>query len=454
MCLTRTGGKLLRAVRWLGVAVLLAGVSLGMFQPKASAQSAADSSHEISRPKIDGVYTLPPEKLKVAIEYTRIRTSLEFGETVWSILQVILLLVLGAAVGMRRLAERASRRFVVQAFVFFFLFSAATELLSLPLYLYGHHTAVAYGQSVQSWASWCGDWAKEFALNWFIGGFIVLLLFRVIKRSPARWWLWFWFPAMASVIFGVFVTPVLIDPLFNKFEPLEQSNPALVEQLERVVARGGITIPPDRMFLMKASEKVTGLNAYVTGIGASKRVVVWDTSIAKATPDEIAFIFGHEMGHYVLNHIYLGLAFAGVVMLVLFWVGFHCVQWLLRRFGSIWGIKTQQDWATLAVIVPVMLTLAFLSEPVINGFSRWEEHAADVYGQEAIHGIVADPQEVAAHSFQVLGEESLDDPTPHPLLEFWTFSHPSIADRKAFAAAYDPWNASGVPEAGPKYFKK
>jgi Zn-dependent protease with chaperone function len=260
---------------------------------------------------------------------------------------------------------------------------------------------------------------------------------------------------MTSVIFGIFVAPVFIDPLFNSFEPLSKSNPALVDQLEKVVARGGISIPPDRMFLMKASAKVTGLNAYVTGIGASKRVVVWDTTIAKASPDDISFIFGHEMGHYVLNHIYKGIAFAGVVMLTVFWIGFHCVHWLLRRFGPAWRVHDQQDWAALGVIMLVMLTLAFLVEPITNGFSRWEEHQADIFGQEAIHGIVADPQATAARSFQELGEESLTDPTPHPFVEFWTFSHPSITDRKAFAAAYDPWAREDRSSAsGPEFFKK
>jgi Zn-dependent protease with chaperone function len=423
-------------LRLLGVAVLAGSfVGCGGFAARLQAQSSPQASAQ----KVDGVYRLPPEKLRVAVEYTGKRTALGFAETGWGIALVLLLLVVGAAAWMRDVTERLSRWFVVQGFVFFFLFSAATAVMSLPLEMYGHHLAVEYGQSVQGWASWFGDRGKEFVLGWLVGGLIVLLLFWVMRKSPKRWWFWFWFPAMAAVIFGVFVTPVFIDPLFNTFEPLAKSNPALVEQLERVVARGGISIPPNRMYLMKASEKVTGLNAYVIGIGASKRVVVWDTSIAKATPDEIAFIFGHEMGHYVLDHIYKGIAFSGVVMLLAFWAGFHGVQWLLRRYGAAWHIQGQQDWAALAVIVMVMLTLAFLLEPVTNAFSRWEEHAADVYGQEAIHGIVADPRAVAAHSFQVLGEESLDDPTPHPWVEFWTFSHPSITDRKAFAAQYNPW---------------
>ena len=194
--------------------------------------------------------------------------------------------------------------------------------------------AVVYGQSVQGWGSWAWDAAKSFLLVFVFGGLLVMLLFWVIRKSPARWWFWFWIPAMLFVLLSVFVAPVIIDPLFNKFEPLAKTNPALVDRLEQVVARGGIQIPPERMFLMKASEKVTTLNAYVTGYGASKRVVVWDNSIAKATPDEISFIFGHEMGHYVLNHIPATLRLLGVLLLVEFYLGYRGIQWLIARYGA------------------------------------------------------------------------------------------------------------------------
>jgi STE24 endopeptidase len=188
----------------------------------------------------------------------------------------------------------------------------------------------------------------------------------------------------------------------------------------------------------------------VTGFGASKRVVVWDTSVAKASPDEISFIFGHEMGHYVLNHIYKGIAFTAVVLLVLFWLGYHGVQWLLARYGKAWKISDQRDWGALVVLLLVLSVLSFLSDPITNGFSRRIEHEADVYGQEAIHGIVADPQGTAVRSFQTLGEASLDDPNPNRFVEFWTFNHPSVSSRAAFAAAYDPWAAGKTP----RYFKK
>jgi len=276
-----------------------------------------------------------------------------------------------------------------------------------------------------------------------------MMLFAVIRRSPKHWWFWFWIPTMIAVLFGVFLAPILVDPLFNKFEPLQQHDPALVAQLERVAIKSGVTLQPDRMFYMRASQKVTGLNAYVTGFGPSKRLVLWDTTIAAATPDELAGIFGHELGHYALHHIVQGLLFTAVLLLVAFFLGQRMTQWLLRRYGARWNIRSQNDWACLAVLALVLNVLSFFSEPIENAFSRSIEHAADVYGQESIHGIVADPQKTMQQGFQRLGETSLDDPTPHPLVEFWIFSHPSISSRAAFSAAYNPW----TPGLHPKYFQ-
>ncbi|MCU1324629.1 MAG: peptidase Ste24p [Acidobacteriaceae bacterium] len=425
---------------------------LGGWTALAQPQNPAETTQaeQQKTPQGKAAYSLPPEKLARAIAYSRQRTILGFVETGWGILQLILLLVLGIAAWMRGVAVGLSPNRWVQGFTFFLLFLLITSALSLPLDLYAHRVSVAYGQSVQHWGSWFGDQAKSFGLTFLFGGLLVMLLFFVIGKSPTRWWFWFWIPAMVLVVIGTFVVPIFIDPLFNTFEPLSQSNPTLVGQLEQVVARGGISIPPERMFLMKASAKYTGLNAYVTGIGSSKRVVVWDTSVAKATPEEIQFIFGHEMGHYVLNHIYKGIAFTGVVLLVLFWLGYQGMQWLLRRYGAAWGIPEQHDWAVFVVLMLVISVVSFLADPITNSYQRAQEHAADVYGQEAMHGIVKDPQAVAQQAFQVLGEESLTDPNPSSFIEFWTFSHPSVGRRAAFAAAYDPWGAGGEPQ----YFTK
>ena len=420
------------------------------FAPAACrAQTGSETEAHRSAEHHKSAYSLPPEKLKQAIDYSRVRVALDFAETGWGILDLILILALGVAACMERLAVGASGNRWAQGFLFTLLFLLITTLLMLPLDMFGHHEAVVYGQSVQRWGSWFGDQAKSFGLSFVLGGLFVMLLFWVMHLSPKRWWFWFWIPAELAVVFGVFISPMVIDPMFNKFEPLAKTDPALVARLEQVVQRGGIDIPPDRMFLMKASAKVTGLNAYVTGIGPSKRVVVWDTSVQKATPDEILFIFGHEMGHYVLGHIRSTIEFAAVLLLIAFYLVYLSAGCLIRRYGPGWGIASQHNWAALVVLMLVFSIISFLSEPIVNGYSRVHEHAADVYGQEAIHGIVADPQTTAQQAFQLLGETSLSNPSPNRFVEFWTFSHPSVAERAAFAAAYNPW----LPGHHPKYFQ-
>jgi Zn-dependent protease with chaperone function len=156
------------------------------------------------------------------------------------------------------------------------------------------------------------------------------------------------------------------------------------------------------------------------------------------------------MGHYVLGHILRGVAASFVGILLAFFVGFHIFQFLLRRFGARWRIPSQEDWAAVVIMFLVMTVITFFAEPIGNTFSRSMEHDADVFGQEVVHGIVADPQGTGQASFQLLGENQVVNPNPSAFIEFWTDSHPSIPFRAAFAKHYDPW----APGAEPKYFKK
>ncbi len=394
-------------------------------------------------------YALSPEDLAKSHHLSRIHVTLHFVDEVWGILSLVLLLALGIVAWMRDTAVKASANRWAQGFLFLLLYLIVDTLLGLPISLYEQHLSRVYGLSVQSWPSWIGDEAKAFGLAWIIGGLLVMLLFWVIRKFPKRWWLVFWGFSIPITLFGVFAVPYL-SPIFNKFEPLQLHHPELVAQLEQVVAKGHMDIPPDRMFLMKASEKVTTINAYVTGFGASKRVVVWDTSLTKGTPDEILFIFGHESGHYVLGHIVIGILFSIVVMFITLFLGYRFVQWAIARFGVSWRIPGQTDWAAFAVLMLSFSLFSLVLEPVNNGFSRHDEHAADVYGQEAIHGLVADPQTTVKNAFDVLGQSGYDDPNPNRFYEFWAFSHPSIGRRAAFGKAYNPW----TPGMEPKYFKK
>jgi len=242
------------------------------------------------------------------------------------------------------------------------------------------------------------------------------------------------------------VEPVVIEPMFEKFEPLTDHHSDLVMAIERVVHRAGMDIPPERMFEMKASEKRTTLNAYVTGFGATKRVVVWDTTMQHMTTPETLFVFGHEMGHYVLGHIPKEVGIDLLFLLVLFYIGYRVVNFLVARYGAEWRIRDLGDWASLPLLMLVLSVLTFFATPLFNTVSRHYEHQADQYGLEVIHGLVPDAPTTAAHSFQKLGEVSLDYPYVNKFWEIWAWNHPTIRDRVIFVQTYDPWSEGKSPE--------
>jgi Zn-dependent protease with chaperone function len=448
-------GDSMRLLRTLFLLCLLLPIASTAFASETAAEHAANvyAQQELdAAPRHGNIpdYSLSPEELAKSQQLSTLRVTLHFVEEAWGLVSLLLLLWLGVFAWMQRVAvKRFSGSRWAQGFLFLLIYILVDFFISLPLEIYQQRLSLQYGLSVQSWPSWLSDAAKGLGLTWVFGGLVAMLLFYVIRKFPRRWWLMFWGFTIPLVFLIMFAVPY-VNHLFNHYEPLQQSNPALVVRLEEVAKKGHMDIPPERMYLMKASEKVTTLNADVEGFGSSKRVVVWDTTTQKMTPDEILLVFGHESGHYVLGHIEVGLVVTIAGLFVSFFLAYYFVQWAIGRFGAAWGISSQNDWAALAVLLLVFSLFGVLSEPIENTFSRMDEHAADVYGQEAVHGLVADPQAVAKGAFDVLGKISYADPNPSPLYEFWSYSHPAIGRRAAFGKAYDPW----APGMEPKYFKK
>ena len=427
------------------VLCLLAGLAVfasPTYLPAQNLQTTAtsDSFHPLLQ------YTLPPDKLEKAYALYLLNGTLYFVTTAWSFLVFYLMLRTRFGVRLRNLATTASRFRVVQAAIAMSVFVLVLELTQLPFDSYEHHVSLKYGLSVQPWGSWFWDWGKALLLGFLIASLVGWGLYTVLRRSPRRWWFYFWLGTIPSVIFLIFVAPVWIEPLFNKFEPLTDRHADLVTQIERVVHRAGMEIPPQRMFEMKASEKTTQLNAYVTGFGATKRVVVWDTTMAHMTTPQTLFVFGHEMGHYVLGHIPKELTIVLLQLLVLFYLGYRLANWMVAHYGARWGIRDLSDWTSLPLLVLIISVLTFLATPAFNGVSRHYEHQADQYGLEVIHGLVPDTQLAAAQAFQILGERSLDYPYVGKLAEFWAWNHPTIRDRMIFVQTYDPWGEGKQPE--------
>ena len=438
-----------RSIR-LGVcaAALLAGISPRILSAQSGAAQLGQAPAAISAQapaSSQQAYTLPPDKLAKAIAISRIRNILSIAEPVWGLVFLGLTLAARAWAGLETWAERISHRRWIQGAVFFAAYLMIATLAGLPLDWAGEHYERSYGISVQGWGGWIGDEAKLLGLTLAVGVPLMLLFNWIVRRAPRRYWLGAWAVTLPILAFLTFIEPLVV-PLFFQQEPLAKNHAALVAKLETVVARTGIDIPPDRMYLLKASAKYTGMNAFVAGMGPTKRYVMWDTATDQLPDDEILFIFGHESGHYVLHHIPKGFALSAVGLFFVFWACAGFAAWMVRKFGARWGTSELSSRAGFVVLLFAISIASFLLQPVSNAVSRHFEHQADVYGQEAIHGVVPNPQKTAVAAFNALGQSWLDDPNPNPFIEFWLYDHPSTQHRANFALHYDPWANGGHGE--------
>jgi Zn-dependent protease with chaperone function len=417
----------------------------GAEQPSATAatSSTADASTS-STPIVE--YAPPPAEYARAKAYSNTRYRHIFIGAFYGFMVLLVILRWRVAPAFRDLAERVSSHRFVQLIIFAPLILLTIAVLGVPSDIWDESLQRAYGLSVQTWTAWTRDWVLNQAIMLIVGTVLVGVLYFVIRRSPRRWWFYFWLASIPILLAMFFLQPIVIDPLFYKFTPLQTVQPVLLSEMQKVVHRGGMEIPADRMFVMNASSKQTGLNAYVTGFGASKRVVVWDNTIAKATIPETLFVFGHEMGHYVLLHIPKEISIDAAILLFLLYVGYRLANGMLARWGAQWGIRDLRDWASLPALYFVITVLAFFATPAFNGVSRHFEHEADRYGLEVIHGIVPNPNQVAAHYFQKSGETNLSDPDPSTFIKVWFYDHPTRPERVHFVATYDPWSKGKAPK--------
>jgi STE24 endopeptidase len=410
--------------------------------PKSSASSSAPSQ---TRSKITA-YTLPPDLYRKARNRGRIGFASRIVGFFYTLLVLWFILRRKLSAKYRDWAEKFSHIRFLQALVFAPLLVLTIGVLQLPIDIFDESVSKLYKISVQSWPSWTADWAKEQLLAVIIGSLLAWILYAVIRKSPRRWWLYFWLISLPILLFFMFISPYVIDPLFNKYEPLSAKAPQLVPELQRVTRRAGQEVAPERMFWMKASDKTIATNASVNGFGASKRIIIWDTTLTEETTDEVLTDFGHEMGHYVLGHVWKGFLFFAAMIFVLFYLGHRSIGWLLARCGAAWGIRALDDWASLPALLLLLTLFGFASGAIGNTFSRYQEHQADIFSLEVTHGIVPDPGQAFARSFQIYGETVLVDPDPNPINVFLFFDHPTVADRIHLGVTYDPWSTGESPQ--------
>jgi STE24 endopeptidase len=364
------------------------------------------------------------------IRHSRIYDVLYFVDFIYGVGVLLLILRSGWSARMRAFAWRHVRWPFVAAMLYFVLLSLVTAILTFPLDLYGGFIVPhQFDLTNQSFAAWMGDFGKALAVNLVIFAPIAAVALILIRRMR-RWWLALWLGSIPLIILGVLAQPLIIDPLFNKFQPLRDAS--LRQALLEEASRAGIE--NKRVYEVDKSKQTKEMNAYVTGIGPSARIVMWDTLLAKLDRDEILAVMGHEMGHYVLNHLWQGIAFTIAITFVGFLIAQRLYEWGLARWGAGWRVEGRSDAAAIPWLLAVSSILAFLLSPVYSGFSRHVEHQADVFGLELTH-----LNEAMASSFVKFAEDSKADPRPPRFIEWWRYSHPSLGRRIDFVLAYKPW---------------
>ncbi|SPE31203.1 putative Uncharacterized metalloprotease YhfN [Acidobacteriia bacterium SbA2] len=450
--------------------------------PAATQANTSASQKSAGSTAAEAHYVLTPEKRAKAIAFSRAEYRLYFAAIGLALALYAFLWWSGFSVGLRDWVRRFSARRLVETAIFVSIFLIVVRALEFPLdYYWGFVLEHRYDLSTQGFGSWMADWAKDLGLTVVVAILLAWVFYWLVRRSPRRWWLYFWFASIPITLAFILVEPYVVEPLFYRFTPLEKTQPGLTDRIEKMLGHAGLAIPRARIYEMDASAKTRIVNAYVSGWGASKRLVVWDTTLEKLNSDQTLLVVGHEAGHYVLHHIPKEFALDELILLVLFYVGFVLINRIVAascRSESFTLIPSEArnlalpssrgveesgaeksltprlstldfstgvaDLASLPIVLAVLTVVVFLASPALNAISRHFEHQADQFGLEVAYGVVPDPNASDVQSFQIMAEEDLEDPDPSPFIRFWLYTHPSTEERIRFAATYKPW-AEGKP---------
>ena len=317
--------------------------------------------------------------------------------------------------GMRNLAERITRFKPLQTALYWVQFIVVVSTLTFPLTVYeGYFREHQYGLLNQTFGPWMRDQLVGLAVGLVLGAILVVPLFGLVRRLGNSWWVWGAIVALAFIAFVSLIAPVYIAPLFNQYKKLED---ARVRDPILSMARAN-GIPATDVYEFDASRQSNRVSANVSGFASTLRISLNDNLLKRCTLPEIETTMGHEMGHYVLNHAYKGLALNGIVIVI----GFAFLHWgvsfSLARWGEKWGIRGITDVAVLPLAMIVLTLFFFVMTPVNNTITRTMEYEADIFGLNA-----AMQPDGEANVDLMLGEYRKLD--PGPIEEFIFFDHPS-----------------------------
>lgn len=345
----------------------------------------------------------------------------------WEWLIYLILLSTGLARSWRENLERFKLPIYIRFPAYVLLIHTVSFILYFPLRVIGHNLSKAYGITTQSALSWLRDKLIAFGISYLTLLAVSAVAFWLISRG-GRWWLKLWLISIPFTVFMMYVQPVVIDPIYNKYERL--SDPQLEQQILELAAKADI--PAHRVYEVDMSEKTNAMNAYVNGLGSSLRIVLWDTTLQRLNEKEVMLIMAHEMAHYVKHHLEWS-AFGTVVSsFILLAVGSWAYRGVIRKRGSAWGIRSSYDMTALPLILLLISFLSFASLPITNYISRQAEASADQYAMELIGS-----SEGSISMHQKMAVAVLSDVNPPLLVKWFRDSHPSDMERIIDAEAFE-----------------
>ncbi|MDZ7267939.1 MAG: M48 family metallopeptidase [candidate division KSB1 bacterium] len=377
-----------------------------------------------------GPVAVPPASEK-ALRYYRSGNWLWGAGLLWGLLVPAMFVFTGFSARLRHVAQKLGRRWFFVIGIYFILFSVINFVLDFPLNFYEEFVRQhAYGLSNQTFGKWLGDALKALLVGMISGVLFLWMPYLLLKKSPRRWWLYTGILTVPFLFFFMLISPIWIAPLYNKFGPMQDR--ALEAKILALAERAGIA--GSRVFEVNKSVDTKTVNAYVSGFLGTKRIVLWDTIIAKLKEEELMFVMGHEMGHYVLGHVVKSVLFFSALILVVLYAVHRTAAALQHRYHARFGFHQLADIASLPLLMLLFHLFFFLAAPAGLAFMRHNEHEADRFGLE-----ICQNNRAAAQAFVKLQTENLSNPRPGWLYKLWRASHPPVGERIDFCNSYRPW---------------
>ena len=347
----------------------------------------------------------------------------------------IFLLGTGLSAKIRDFAERKTRSKNVHVAIYAIAYTLLTALLQFPLLVYQRFFREhAYGLATQTFGPWFQEQMMELGVELIAFTILLTILYVVFRRAPKTWWLWGTGVVVIFLMIGILLAPIYIEPLFNKYKPLD--NPAISEPI-LVMARAN-QIPVTQVFEVDASRQSNRVSANVAGFLGTTRIALNDNLLKQCTLPEIRYVMSHEMGHYILNHITKFLVNFSILALIVFALAKWVFEAALRRWGAAWGVRGIADPAGLPLFMLIVATMSFLLTPIDNTITRVAEVEADAFGINTSR----EPTGMAQVALKLGTYRKLD---PTPLEEFIFFDHPSGRARIRMAME---WKAAHMPARG------